>query len=185
MAHLYNLRSRAGYQRQRRVWTKTRPTTVPIGERRAPTPNNRPGYLRVDSVHQGDQDGLKGVYHINAVDSVTQYEGVATCERISEAYLMPVLEELLLSFPFTILGFHSDNVLTAKSSTDGHAKAAEAVLDVLHALPALPSKDARGLPQPKRSPDLIIVNTRSGERPRSCLKQHGVPWKARTLSTGS
>lgn len=109
VAHLYNLRSRPGYQHQRRVWTKTRPTTVPIGARRAPSPNNRPGYLRVDSVHQGDQDGLKGVYHINAVDSVTQYEGVATCERISEAYLMPVLEALLLSFPFTILGFHSDN----------------------------------------------------------------------------
>ena len=109
VAHLYNLRQRAGYQHQRQVWTKTRPATVPIGERRAPNPNNRPGYLRVDSVHQGDLDGLKGVYHINAVDCVTQYEIVATCERISEAYLLPVLEALLLSFPFTILGFHSDN----------------------------------------------------------------------------
>ena len=109
VAHLYNLRQRPGYQHQRQVWTKTRPATVPIGERRAPAPHNRPGYLRVDSVHQGDQDGLKGVYHINAVDSVTQYEGVATCERISEAFLIPVLEALLLRFPFTILGFHSDN----------------------------------------------------------------------------
>ena len=109
VAHLYNLRQRPGYQRQRQVWTRTRPTTVPIGERRAPTPNNRPGYLRVDSVHQGDQDGLKGVYHINAVDCVTQYEGVATCERISEIFLIPVLEALLQSFPFVILGFHTDN----------------------------------------------------------------------------
>ena len=109
VAHLYNLRRRDGYQRQRQVWTKTRPVTVPIGERRAPTPHNRPGYLRVDSVHQGDQDGIKGVYHINAVDGVTQYEGVATCERISEAFLIPVLEALLLSFPFVIHGFHSDN----------------------------------------------------------------------------
>ena len=49
------------------------------------------------------------MYHINAVDCVTQYEGVATCERISEAFLIPVLEELLQSFPFVILGFHTDN----------------------------------------------------------------------------
>ena len=83
VAHLYNLRQRAGYQRHRQVWTKTRPVTIAIGERRAPAPNNQPGYLRVDSVHQGDQDGAKGVYHINTVDCVTQYEGVATCERIS------------------------------------------------------------------------------------------------------
>ena len=109
VAHLYNLRSRVGYQRHRQVWTKTRPVTIPIGERRAPSPNNQPGYLRVDSVHQGDQDGVKGVYHINAVDCVTQYEGVATCERISEAFLIPVLEALLESFPFVIKGFHTDN----------------------------------------------------------------------------
>ena len=109
VAHLYNLRQAPKYLKHRQVWTKTRSTTTPIGERRAPAPNNRPGYLRVDSVHQGDQDGLKGVYHINAVDCVTQYEGVATCERISEAFLIPVLEALLESFPFRILGFHTDN----------------------------------------------------------------------------
>jgi transposase InsO family protein len=109
VAHLYNLRQRAGYQRHRRAWTKTRPVTVAIGQRRAPTPNNQPGYLRVDSVCQGDQDGVKGLYHINAVDCVTQYEVVATCERISEAFLIPVLEALLHSFPFVIRGFHSDN----------------------------------------------------------------------------
>ena len=34
---------------------------------------------------------------------------MATFERISEAFLIPVLEALLLSFPFVILGFHSDN----------------------------------------------------------------------------
>jgi len=109
VGHLYNLRKSVGYQRQRQVWTKTRAVTVAIGERRAAAPNNRPGYLRVDTVHQGDLDGIKGVYHINAVDCVTQYEGVATCARISEAFLIPVLEELLLRFPFVILGFHSDN----------------------------------------------------------------------------
>jgi hypothetical protein len=54
-----------------------------------------PGYIRIDSVHQGDQDGMKGVYHINAVDSVTQFQLVATCEKISEAYLLPVIRQLL------------------------------------------------------------------------------------------
>jgi hypothetical protein len=109
VAHLYNLRRRQGYLRHRHLWTKTTSVTIPIGMRRAPAPNNRPGYLRIDSVHQGERDGLKGIYHINAVDCVTQFEVVATCERISEAYLIPVLEEMLLSFPFKILGFHSDN----------------------------------------------------------------------------
>jgi len=108
-AHLYNLRSQDDYRRLRQVWTKTRSVMIAIGERRAPSPNNQPGYLRVDSVHQGDQDGIKGVYHINIVDCVTQYEGVATCERISEAFLIPVLAALLKSFPFVIKGFHSDN----------------------------------------------------------------------------
>lgn len=109
VAHLYNLRHRIGYTRHRQLWSKTRPLSVPIGSRRAPAPNNRPGFLRVDSVHQGDRDGLKGIYPINAVDCVTQFEAVGTCERLSEAYLIPVLEELLRSFPFIIRGFHSDN----------------------------------------------------------------------------
>ena len=69
----------------------------------------KPGYIRIDTVHQGDQDKVKGVYHINAVDEVTQFEIVCTVEKISEHYLMPVLEEILESFPFTVLGFHSDN----------------------------------------------------------------------------
>jgi len=43
------------------------------------------------------------------VDEVTQWEIVASVERISEAYLVPVLETLLAQFPFVIRGFHSDN----------------------------------------------------------------------------
>jgi len=108
-AHLYNLRKRTGYTKERREWTKTRPTQVRIGERRAPSPQGRPGFNRIDSVHQGDQDGVKGVYHINAVDCLTQWELVATCEKISEAYLLPVIAALLAGFPFRILGFHADN----------------------------------------------------------------------------
>jgi transposase InsO family protein len=108
-AHLYNLRKRSGYTERRRHWTKTRSTQGTIGERRAPAPEGRPGFIRIDSVHQGDQDGVKGVYHINAVDCLTQWELVATCEKISEAYLLPVLESLLAGFPFRTLGFHADN----------------------------------------------------------------------------
>ena len=109
VSHLYNLRGGKQYQNKRRHWTKTRPTGVPIGQRRAPQPNGMPGYIRIDSVHQGDQDGVKGVYHINAVDCVTQFQLVATCEKISEAYLLPVIQQLLEGFPFVILGFHADN----------------------------------------------------------------------------
>ena len=32
--------------------------------------------MRVDSVHQGNLDGRKGIYEINLVDEVTQYEFV-------------------------------------------------------------------------------------------------------------
>ena len=79
----------AGYRARRQHWAKTRPTGIPIGERRAPRPDGCPGYLRIDSVHPGDEDSVKGVYHINVVDCVTQWEVVATCERLSEAYLLP------------------------------------------------------------------------------------------------
>lgn len=107
--HLYNLRHSKPYQRVRIVRDKTRPVQIAIGKRRKPTPNNRPGYLRVDSVHQGDFDGIKGIYLINAVDQVTQFEVVCAVEKISERFLVPVLEALINAFPFHITGFHSDN----------------------------------------------------------------------------
>jgi transposase InsO family protein len=108
-AHLYNLRKTGTYRKRRVVYQATRPTAVSIGERRKPDPQGRPGYLRVDTVHQGDQDGNKGVYHLNAVDEVTQWQVVGATEQISELWLMPVLEAMLEQFPFHIRGFHSDN----------------------------------------------------------------------------
>jgi len=109
VAHLYNLRRQQRYRERRLTYDKTKPTRVSIGERRRPNPQGRPGYLRVDTVHQGDQNAAKGVYHINAVDEVTQWQIVAATERISEAWLEPVLVALLRQFPFRIRGFHSDN----------------------------------------------------------------------------
>src|SRR5271157_5508218 len=101
-AHLYNLRRQQRYRERRLRYDKTKPTRVSIGERRRPNPQGRPGYLRVDTVHQGDQNAAKGVYHINAVDEVTQWQIVAATERISEAWLEPVLVALLRQFPFRI-----------------------------------------------------------------------------------
>lgn len=108
VAHLYNLRAAPAYREQRVRLHKTRTKANSIGVRKAPAPDGRPGFIRIDTVHQGDRDGIKGVYHLNAVDCVTQWQLMACCERISEAYLLPVIALLLEQFPFTIRGFHSD-----------------------------------------------------------------------------
>jgi len=109
VAHIYNLRKGKLYCDKRRHFTKTQRTAVAIGERRKPAPNGAPGYLRIDTVHQGDQDKVKGVYYINAVDEVTQMEVICAVEKISEQFLIPVLEQLIELFPFEIKEIHSDN----------------------------------------------------------------------------
>lgn len=107
--HLYNLRGSKTYQRTRRHFEKTRQSPVSIAERRRPQPDGRPGFLRVDTVHQGDLDGVKGLYHINLVDEVTQFQFVGATPVISERCLLPLLEDLITAFPFTVHGFHADN----------------------------------------------------------------------------
>ena len=109
VAHLYRLRNSAAYRKRNTSYQPTRPTPIRIGARRRPQPHGSPGYLRIDTVHQGDQHGRKGLYHINAVDQVTQWEIVAATPQISELWLLPVLEAILGQFPFVIRGFHSDN----------------------------------------------------------------------------
>ena len=108
-SHIYNLRRTRAYREHHVHHTKTRASAVSIGERRKPQPRGQPGHLRVDTVHQGDTGSRKGIYHINAVDTVTQWQVVGCCETISEAHLLPVLEAILHQFPFRIRGFHSDN----------------------------------------------------------------------------
>jgi hypothetical protein len=109
VAHIYRLRGRRQYLSATTTFTKTHPTAIPIGERRKPVPDGKPGYIRVDSVHQGDMDKEKGVYHVNLVDEVTQWEIVGCVEGISERFLLPLLEKLLAEFPFRVIEFHSDN----------------------------------------------------------------------------
>ena len=109
VSHLYNLRRSKTYRAGRATFTRTTPTAARIAERRRPDPGGKPGFVRVDTVHQGDRDNEKGVYGINLVDEVTQFEHLGAVAAISEAFLLPVLEEMLVALPFVVLGFHADN----------------------------------------------------------------------------
>jgi hypothetical protein len=108
-SHIYNLRNSADYRKLRVRIKHTHARQVAIGERRQPDPKGKPGYIRVDTVHHGQHDGKPGVYHINAVDTVTQWQVVGCVETICERDLIPVLEAMLHQFPFRVLGFHCDN----------------------------------------------------------------------------
>lgn len=110
-SHIYNIRNdNLQYNSSSaRFHKRTQAIQTNIGIRKKPKPNGKPGCVRIDTVHQGDLCGNKGVYHINLVDEVTQYELIATIPRITEKYLKPVVEELLKIFPFVIFEFHADN----------------------------------------------------------------------------
>jgi transposase InsO family protein len=148
VAHLYNLRHSERYRERLLSYTKTRPAAVSIGERRKPQPQGQPGFLRLDTVHQGDQPDAKGVYHINAVDEVTQWQVAASTPRISEAYLKPVLENMLRQFPFRILGFHTDN---------GSEFINKTVAELLEKLRVEQTKS-----RPRQSGDNGLVETKNG-----------------------
>jgi transposase InsO family protein len=160
--HLYNLRQSKSYRRQRVAVGKTRPTSIPIGEHRKPQPQGQPGYLRLDSVHQGDLDGIKGLYLINAVDEVTQCQFVAAVERISERFLRPLLERLILAFPFIIRASHADN----GSEYINHQVAA--LLNKLH-IQAFTKSRAR------RSNDNALVESKNGSVVRKQLGYSHIP----------
>jgi len=102
----------------------------------------------VDSMHQGAQDSVKGLYNINAVDCVAQFEVVTTCKRLSEAFLLPVQEALLASIPFQILGFHADN---------GSEYINYTVADLLEKLRVEFTKS-----RPRRSTDSGLAETKNG-----------------------
>jgi len=109
VSHIYNLRETRRYKSNILTFKKTNPVNSNIGERKRPNNQGIPGYLRIDTVHQGDKDYEKGVYHINVIDEVVQWEIVACVEKISEQYLTPILEDLISQFPYKIINFHSDN----------------------------------------------------------------------------
>lgn len=154
VSHIYNLRKRPWYLRKGKNFDKTKSVTVPIGKRMKPLPNGRPGFLRVDTVHQGDLNNEKGIYHINVVDEVTQFEFVFSAPAISERYLKPVLEDLYILCPFVIINFHSDN---------GSEYINKVVAEILNQLHIKQTKS-----RPRRHNDNALVETKNG----SIIRKH-------------
>jgi hypothetical protein len=109
VSHLYALKKTTVYTNAVLTYTKTKPTPVHIGERKKPYPEGKPGFLRVDSVHQGDLDKEKGVYYVHLICEVTQWDITVCVAGISEEFMESALAEAFEQFPFGILNFHSDN----------------------------------------------------------------------------
>lgn len=152
-SHIYNLRATRQYDgAMGSTFEKTNPVASAIGERRKPEPNGAPGYIRVDTVHQGDyvdESGQKkGVYHINLVDEVLQWEIMGSVEGISERFLAPLLEQLLQQFPFIVINFHSDN---------GSEYINKIVAQLLNKMMIHQTKS-----RPRRSNDNGLVETKNG-----------------------
>jgi hypothetical protein len=163
VAQLYRMRGTRQYVENVLEIGKTTPTGVDIGERRKPEPEEQPGFVRVDTVHQGDLNGQKGVYHINLVDEVIQWEVTLAVEGISEQFLEPVLKEALRLFPFRIKNFHSDN---------GSEYINKTVARLLNKLLIHQTKS-----RPRRSNDNGLVETKNGSIIRKHMGYHHIQGK--------
>jgi len=161
VSHIYNLRKRMSYLRRGKNFEKTKYAAIPIGKRMKPRPNGRPGFLRVDTVHQGDLNGKKGIYHINIVDEVTQYEFVFEVPEICERYLKIILEELIILCPFVIINFHSDN---------GSEYINKVVADILNRLHITQTKS-----RPRRHNDNALVESKNGSIIRKTFGYFHIP----------
>lgn len=99
-SHITNLRHSLVYKSGWINHTKAR--QIQIGQTQKPESFGRPGSIRVDAVNQRD------IYHINAVDEVTQWEVVFCVPQITESCMLVALREIFSQFPFKIFNFHSD-----------------------------------------------------------------------------
>ena len=160
--HIYNLRGRRAYRSARTTFRATRGAISSIGKRRRPRPKGRPGFVRVDTVHSGDLGGEKGVYVINMVDEVTQFQQLAVVPRITEHFMVPVLVALVSALPFRVLGFHADN----GSEYVNHRVAA--MLNKLHIEEFTKSR-------PRRSNDNALVESKNGNVVRRWLGHSHIP----------
>ena len=109
VAHLYNLRASARYRNQAAVFEPTQSTTAAIGQRRKPDPQGPAGILaRGHGTPRRPRRNQRGVPHQRGGCSDAMAGG-GLHRKISERYLLPVLEAVLAQFPFVIRGFHADN----------------------------------------------------------------------------
>lgn len=161
VSRLYDFRKERRYVEQSQTFEKTKPVDRSIGERRKPEPEGQPGFLRVDTVHQGDFGKQKGVYHINHVDEVTQWEVIVAVEQITEACMEPALEEAFALFPFPVSNFHSDN-------------GGEYINDVVQQfLVRWKAKQTKG--RPRHSNDNGLAETKNGAIIRKHMSYHHIP----------
>ena len=160
--HIYNLRKTRSYRRGRLTFHQTRSTPVRIGQRRKPTPDGSPGHLRVDTVHLGDREGHKGIYVINVVDEVTQFQHLGAVPNITESYLIPLLEALITALPFTVEALHADN---------GSEYVNHRVVELLNKLRIGTFTKSR----PRRTNDNALVESRNGSIVRKWLGHTYVP----------
>jgi len=161
VAHLYRLRGKRRYRDCSTTYDKTKSVQVPIGERKKPQPNGMPGFLRTDSVHQGDCNGKKGVYHINSVDEVTQWQVPLAVENLQEVCVEPALDEAFTLYPFPIINFHSDN---------GSEYINEVVREFLNRWNVKQTKS-----RPRHSNDNGLAETKNGAVIRKHMTHHHIP----------
>ncbi len=163
VAQIYRYRKTKFYRQRNLTFTKTKPIISKIGKRQKPFTNGEAGYIRIDTVHQGDQDKVKGVYHINAVDEETQYQVIMSVSAISEQFLLPVLKVMLDTFPFVLKGFHSDN------GSEYINKYVAKLLNKLHV--EFTKSRAR------KSNDNALVESKNGSVIRKLFGYHHIPQK--------
>lgn len=161
VSRLYDFRGHARYREHSTTYERTQSVQTPIGERRKPQPGGKPGFIRTDTVHQGDKDGKKGVYHINNVDEITQWEVIVAVENIQEASVEPALDEAFSLFPFIIRNLHSDN---------GGEFINKVVQQFLKRWEAKQTKS-----RPLRSNDNGLAETKNGAIIRKHMTHHHIP----------
>jgi len=110
VSHIYNLRKTTTFKRTVSYYKGTKKSKeAGIGKRTKPEPQGQPGYIRIDTVEQGDTQAGGGMYHINTVDEITQWQVIGGVKTITHKELVPLLENIIEQYPFKIINFHSDN----------------------------------------------------------------------------